>query len=66
MDVKSGVKAATLNVSSKNYDLPLYEGTTGPKVIDISRLYDEASVYLRSSLHLDCKLRVEDHLHRRR
>src|SRR5271166_4814728 len=45
MDVKSGVKAATLNVSSKNYDLPLYEGTTGPKVIDISRLYDEAGVF---------------------
>ena len=45
MDVKSGVKAATLNVSNKNYDLPLYEGTTGPEVIDISRLYDKAGVF---------------------
>lgn len=45
MDVKSGAKAATLNVGKKNYDLPLYEGTTGPEVVDISRLYDEAGVF---------------------
>ncbi len=35
MDVKSGVKAATLNVGNKNYDLPLYEGTTGSEVVDV-------------------------------
>ncbi len=45
MDAKSGAKAGTLIIRNKNHDLPLYEGTTGPEVIDISRLYDEAGVF---------------------
>jgi citrate synthase len=45
MDAKSGAKAGTLIIGKKNCDLPLYEGTTGPDVIDISKLYDEAGVF---------------------
>ena len=44
MDAKSRAKNGTLNIGNKNYDLPMYEGTTGPDVIDISRLYDEAGI----------------------
>lgn len=53
MDVKSGVKAATLNVGNKNYELPLYEGTTGPEVVDMtsnSILMASNSVALDASL----------------
>jgi len=45
MDAKSGTKAGTLSIGNKNHDLPLHEGTTGPEVIDISKLYDEAGVF---------------------
>ncbi|MGA8293010.1 MAG: citrate/2-methylcitrate synthase, partial [Rhodoplanes sp.] len=45
MDVKTGAKAGTLTVGNKNYDLPMYEGTTGPDVIDISKLYDEVGIF---------------------
>ena len=45
MDAKSRAKNGTLNIGNKNYDLPMYEGTTGPDVIDISRLYDEAGIF---------------------
>lgn len=45
MDAKSGTKAGTLSIGNKNHDLPLHEGTTGPEVIDINKLYDEAGVF---------------------
>jgi len=45
MDAKSGPKAGTLTIGNKNYDLPFYEGTTGPDVVVISELYDEAGVF---------------------
>ena len=45
MDVKSGAKSGTLTIGNKNFDLPMYEGTTGPDVVDISRLYDEAGIF---------------------
>ena len=49
MDAKTGAKAGaktgTLTVGNKNYDLPMYEGTTGPDVIDISRLYDDVGIF---------------------
>ncbi|MGZ9106802.1 MAG: citrate synthase [Rhodoplanes sp.] len=49
MDAKSGAKAGTLTIGNKNHDLPLYEGTTGPDVVDISKLYDEAGVFTYDS-----------------
>ena len=45
MDAKSGAKTGTLTIGNKNFDLPMYEGTTGPDVIDISKLYDEVGIF---------------------
>ena len=45
MDAKSGAKAGTLTIGNKDYDLPLYKGTLGPDVIDVSKLYGEAGVF---------------------
>ena len=42
-------------------------GTVGPEVIDIRKLYaDTRTFHLRSRLHLDRQLRIQDHLYRRR
>jgi citrate synthase len=47
MDARSGAntKSATLSVGDKSYTFPLYEGTIGPEVIDISKLYNQADVF---------------------
>src|SRR6202030_1186915 len=41
MDAKTGAntKTATLNVGDQSLSLPVYEGTIGPEVVDISKLY---------------------------
>jgi citrate synthase len=40
MDAKSdAAKKAALTVGNQNYDLPVYPGTIGPDVVDISKLY---------------------------
>ena len=41
MDAKTGEnsKTAALTVGNKSLDLPVYEGTIGPEVVDISKLY---------------------------
>jgi citrate synthase len=36
---------ATLTVGNNSYDLQVIKGTTGPDVIDVRRLYDEAGVF---------------------
>src|SRR5689334_8145552 len=38
-------KSAKLSIGEKNYSFPMYEGTVGPDVIDISKLYGEAGVF---------------------
>jgi citrate synthase len=47
MDARSGAntKSATLTLGDKNYPFPIYEGTIGPDVIDISKLYNQADVF---------------------
>src|SRR3984893_2496779 len=47
MDARSGVntKSGTLTLGDKNYTFPVYEGTIGPDVIDISKLYNQADVF---------------------
>src|SRR5215470_6297422 len=47
MDARSGAntKIGTLTLGDKNYTFPVYEGTIGPDVIDISRLYAQANVF---------------------
>src|SRR6186713_1455198 len=38
-------KSAQLTIGEKNYDFPVYEGTIGPDVVDISKLYGQAGVF---------------------
>jgi citrate synthase len=47
MDARSGAntKTGTLTLGDKSYSLPVYEGTIGPEVVDISKLYGEANVF---------------------
>jgi citrate synthase len=47
MDAKAGsnVKTGSLKIGDKSYDFPIYDGTIGPEVIDISKLYAEAGIF---------------------
>src|SRR6202790_1861875 len=45
MDAKTETKTATLTVGNKNYDFPILNGTVGPDVIDISKLYAQAGMF---------------------
>src|ERR1700726_3143853 len=47
MDARPGsnTKIGTLTLGDKNYTFPVYEGTLGPDVIDISKLYNQADVF---------------------
>jgi citrate synthase len=47
MDARPGAntKTGTLTLGDKNYTFPVYEGTIGPDVIDISKLYAQANVF---------------------
>src|SRR5579872_4050123 len=39
------VENATLTVGNTNYDLQVIKGTTGPDVVDVRKLYDDAGVF---------------------
>ena len=47
MDAKTGanIKTGTLTLGDKNYSFPMYEGTIGPEVLDVSKLYAEAGIF---------------------
>ena len=47
MDARSGAntKSGTLTLGEKNYTFPVYEGTIGPDVVNISKLYGQADVF---------------------
>jgi citrate synthase len=47
MDALTGAntKSGTLTLGEKNFKFPLYEGTIGPEVLDISKLYHEAGIF---------------------
>jgi citrate synthase len=47
MDAKAGsnLKTGSLKIGDKSYDFPIYDGTIGPEVIDISKLYAEAGIF---------------------
>src|SRR5687767_6419179 len=46
MDAKSNTtKAGTLTIGNQQYSLPIYEGTVGPSVMDISKLYNQAGIF---------------------
>ncbi len=41
----NNTKTSTLTLGDKSYSLPVYEGTIGPDVVDISKLYNQANVF---------------------
>src|SRR6266853_212291 len=47
LDARSGAntKSGTLTLGDKHYTFPVYEGTIGPDVIDISKLYNQADIF---------------------
>ncbi|HTZ03831.1 MAG TPA: citrate synthase [Xanthobacteraceae bacterium] len=47
MDAKTGanIKTAKLSIGDKNYSFPVYDGTIGPEVIDVSKLYAETGMF---------------------
>ena len=47
MDAKTGanIKTGTITLGDKNYSFPVYEGTLGPEVLDVSKLYAEAGIF---------------------
>ena len=38
-------KTGTITIGDKNWDFPIYNGTIGPDVIDIGKLYDETGMF---------------------
>jgi citrate synthase len=47
MDAKTDTdkKTASLTVGNSNWDFPIYSGSVGPDVIDISKLYGESGMF---------------------
>ena len=47
MDAKTGsnLKSGELKVGDKSWSFPIYEGTIGPDVVDISKLYGTAGMF---------------------
>src|SRR6202451_2066355 len=51
MDVKTAAKTddktktGTITVGNKNWDFPVYDGTIGPQVVDIAKLYGESGMF---------------------
>ncbi len=47
MDAKTGanIKTGTITLGSKSYSFPVYDGTIGPEVLDVSKLYAEAGIF---------------------
>jgi citrate synthase len=47
MDAKTGanIKTGTITLGDKSYSFPVYDGTIGPEVLDVSKLYAEAGIF---------------------
>jgi len=47
MDAKTGanVKTAKLTLGDKDWSFPVHDGTIGPEVVDVSKLYGEAGIF---------------------
>jgi citrate synthase len=47
MDAKTSAKnkTGTLTVGNNNWDMPVYPGTIGPDVLDISKLYSQSAMF---------------------
>ena len=47
MDAKTDAKkkSGTITIGNKNWDFPIYDGTIGPEVLDIAKLYGESGMF---------------------
>jgi citrate synthase len=45
MDAKNNPKTGTLTIADKSYTFPMYSGTAGPDVVDMSKLYNQAGIF---------------------
>src|SRR6185503_18144249 len=45
MDAKTDKKSGSITVGNKNWDFPVYQGTVGPDVLDIAKLYGESGMF---------------------
>ena len=47
MDAKTGanIKTGKLQLGDKSYSFPMYDGTIGPEVLDVSKLYAETGIF---------------------
>jgi len=47
MDAKTGanIKTGKLTLGDKSWSFPVYDGTIGPEVLDVSKLYAEAGIF---------------------
>ena len=47
MDAKTGsnLKTGTLTLGDKTYPFPMYDGTIGPQVLDVSKLYGQTGIF---------------------
>src|SRR5499433_3268845 len=47
MDAKTGanIKTGAITLGNKSYSFPVYDGTLGPEVLDVSKLYAEAGIF---------------------
>jgi citrate synthase len=47
MDAKTGanIKTGKLTLGDKSYSFPMYDGTIGPEVLDVSKLYAETGIF---------------------
>ncbi len=47
MDAKTGAstKQGQLTIGNQNWSFPIYDGTIGPSVVDISKLYNQAGIF---------------------
>ena len=45
MDATTNTKQATLKVDDKSFEFPVYSGSVGPDVIDISKLYAQTGMF---------------------
>ena len=60
-------KSACLSTPTGNFDFPVLEGTVGPEVVDIRKLYGQSGMFTYDpDFAFNRELRKRDHLYRRR
>ena len=67
MDAKNTAKSAALAVGDKKLDLPVKDGSIGPSVVDIAKLYGQTGMFTYDpGFTSTASCESQDHLYRRR